>query len=248
MPRRRKLLITQTEPQNIAKSPYTRLAEKHKLQIDFQSFISLKEVQAKAFRKQKVNIPSHEVILFTSRNSIIHFFRLCEDLRLRISESMKYFCLSETIAVYLQKYIVYRKRKIFVGEKTISDLLPAFEKHKDSKILIPGSNIMNPKMNKFLTHNEVNFTKAVVYKTVNENVKHLDIDSYFLMAFFTPLSIKTLFKSFPDYKQNKTLIGCYGLNTSTMAEEKKLEVNIKTPTKKAPSMTMAIDHYLKKRK
>ena len=248
MPRRRKLLITQTAPQNIAKSPYTRLGDKYKLQIEFQPFISLKEIKAKAFRKQKVNIPSHDVILFTSRNAIIHFFRLCEDLRLRISESMRYFCLSETIAVYLQKYIVYRKRKIFVGQKIISDLLPAFEKHRDSKILIPGSNIMNPKMHKFLIHNEVNFTQAVVYKTVNENVKDLDINSYFLIAFFTPLSIKTLFKSFPNYEQNKTIIGCYGSNTSIKAEEKNLSIEIKTPTKKAPSMSMAIVQYLKKRR
>ena len=239
------ILISQPEPKN-GKSPYYDLAEKYKVKIDFRSFIHVEGVPAIDFRKEKVNILDHTAVILTSRNAVDHFFRMCEEMRITVPDSMKYFCISESTAFYLQNYIVYRKRKVFVGNLRFSDLMDVILKHKKEKFLLPCSNIHKEEISKSLKDHNISFTKAVMYKTVASDLSDLKDIKYDMLVFFSPSGIESLFKNFPDFKQNNTRIAAFGSTTSDAVKKHKLKLDIHAPMPNAPSMSMAIENYLKK--
>lgn len=239
------ILVTQPQP-DTEKSPYFDLAKKFGLTIDFRPFIHVEGVSAQDFRKSKVNILDHTAIILTSRNAVDHFFRLCSEMRVTVPDEMKYFCISESTAYYLQKYVVYRKRKIFHGKQTFKDLLEVIKKHKGENFLLPCSDIVRGDIVTMLTKNKIQHTKAIFYKTVCSDLSDLADVNYDVLVFFSPYDIKSLFQNFPDFKQNKTRIAAFGATTLKAANEAKLKVDIPAPTAEAPSMTMAIEQYLGK--
>lgn len=239
------ILVSQPPPQ-AENSPYFDLAAKYKLKIDFRQFIHVAGVEVAEVRKDKVNIPAHTAVILTSRNAVDHFFRICEDIRFNVPNEMKYFCTSEAIAYYLQKYVVYRKRKIYFGNGPFSDLIPLMKKHKDEKFLLPSSDILKPLIPKLLQDNKVNYSRAILYNTVSSDLSDLADVYYDILVFFSPSGIKSLLENFPDFQQNETLIAGFGSSTHKAIEEAGLRVDIKTPTPKAPSMTMAIEEFIKK--
>jgi uroporphyrinogen-III synthase len=227
-------------------SPYFDLQQKHKVKIDFRPFIHVEGVNAKEIRLQKIDLNNFSAIILTSKNSVDHFFRVADEMRYKIPEGLKYFCQSEAIAFYLQKYVVYRKRKIYVGQKDFIDLTPLLKKYKEEKFLLPASDQLNAEAKIILDNLKVNWTQAVFYKTVMSDLTDLS-DVYFdILAFFSPTGIKSLFKNFPDFKQNNTRIAVFGSSTQKEALEHGLRVDIMAPTPEAPSMTMAIDKYIAK--
>jgi len=239
------ILVSQPEPKTDVSSPYQELAEKYKIKIDFRPFIQVEGVAHADFRKDKVNPAEHGAVIFTSRNAVDHFFRICEEMRIPISNELKYFCPSEAIALYLQKYVVYRKRKIYFGNGDFKDLLPHLKKNKDEKFLLPSSDILKADIPKLLNDNKFNYTRAILYKTVSSDLSDLADVNYDMLVFFSPSGIKSLFQNFPDFKQNNTRIATFGPTTLQAAEEAGLVVDIKAPSSKFPSMTMAIEAYVK---
>ena len=237
------ILISQPEPVN-ENSPYTRLREKHNLKIDFRPFIHVEGVDAKYVRRQKIDFADYTSVILTSRNSVDHFFRLAEDMRFKVSDATKYFCQSEAVAFYLQKYVVYRKRKIYVGEKSLTDLESVFKKFKDEKFLLPSSDILKPTTSSFLDSIGIDWTRAQLYKTVVSDLSDLRDVSYDVLVFFSPSGIQSLFHNFPDFEQNNTKIAVYGNTTVKAADEAKLRIDIKAPTEETPSMTMAIEKFI----
>ena len=237
------ILISQPEPVN-ENSPYTRLREKHNLKIDFRPFIHVEGVNAKDVRRQKIDFADYTSVILTSRNSVDHFFRLAEDMRFKVSDATKYFCQSEAVAFYLQKYVVYRKRKIYVGEKSLTDLESVFKKFKDEKFLLPSSDILKPTTSSFLDSVGIDWTRAQLYKTVVSDLSDLRDVSYDILVFFSPSGIQSLFHNFPDFEQNNTKIAVYGNTTVKAADEAKLRIDIKAPTEETPSMTMAIEKFI----
>lgn len=238
----RTILVSQPKP---ARSPYNNLEDKHGIKIDFRSFIHVEGVEAKEFRKQRVNIDDYTAIIFTSKNSIDHFFSLCEDLRVKVSQDMKYFCLSEPIALYLQNFIVYRKRKVFFGNRTIHDLKDTLIKHKKKeKFLLPCSNLGKESVQKFLRDNEFDYQDAVFYKTVSSDLSDLEEVFYDVLVFFSPQGIDSLYENFPDFKQKETRIAVFGPRTKEAAEKQGLVINILVD-KTNPSMSMALEKYVK---
>ena len=237
------ILISQPEPVN-ENSPYTRLREKHNLKIDFRSFIHVEGLDAKDVRRQKIDFADYTSVILTSRNSVDHFFRLAEDMRFKVSDATKYFCQSEAVAFYLQKYVVYRKRKIYVGEKSLTDLESVFKKFKDEKFLLPSSDILKPSTSSFLDSIGIDWTRAQLYKTVVSDLSDLRDVSYDVLVFFSPSGIQSLFHNFPDFEQNNTKIAVYGNTTVKAADEAKLRIDIKAPTEETPSMTMAIEKFI----
>lgn len=235
------ILVTQPKPE---RSPYYDLEEKYHLQIDWRPFIHVEPVQAKDFRKQRVYPDQYSAIIFTSRNAVDHFFRLCEEMRIKMSQDTKYFCLSENIANYLQKFIVYRKRKVFAGKKKIEDLTPYLKKHKNEKFLLPCSNLGAKEVTSFLEENGYNFQDAMMYETVASDLSDLSDVTYDVLVFFSPLDITSLYENFPDFKQNETRIAVFGNSTTQAVQERGLTANIKAPIPGAPSMTMALEMYL----
>jgi uroporphyrinogen-III synthase len=239
------ILVSQPEPK-VDNSPYFDLQQKHKVKIDFRPFIHVEGVNAKEIRLQKIDLNNFSAIILTSKNSVDHFFRVADEMRYKIPEGLKYFCQSEAIAFYLQKYVVYRKRKIYVGQKDFIDLTPLLKKYKEEKFLLPASDQLNAEAKIILDNLKVNWTQAVFYKTVMSDLTDLS-DVYFdILAFFSPTGIKSLFKNFPDFKQNNTRIAVFGSSTQKEALEHGLRVDIMAPTPEAPSMTMAIDKYIAK--
>jgi len=238
------ILISQPKP---TRSPYFELEKKYDLKIDWVPFIHVEEVSVKEFRKQRIKPDDYTAIVFTSKNSIDHFFRICEDLRIKMSQDTKYFCLSEAIANYLQKFIVYRKRKVFTGRKTIADLKPALLKHKDKeKFLMPCSNLGSKAVSDFLTNLELDWQDSLMYRTVSSDLSDLSDVTYDVLVFFSPLGIHSLYENFPDFMQNETRLAVYGKTTSKAVEDHGLVVNIKAPIPEAPSMTMALEMYIQK--
>ncbi len=236
------ILISQPKPQ---RSSYFDLAEKYNIKIDFRQFIHVEPVSFKEFRKYRISPTDFSAIIFTSRNSIEHFFRICEEMRIKMPQETKYFCLSEAIALYLQKFIVYRKRKVFFGKRTILDLKDSFLKHKkNEKFLLPCSNLGATVVVNFLTENEIDFQEVMLYKTVASDLSDLTNITYDMLVFFSPLGIHSLYENFPKFKQNETRIAAYGKSTSRAVTEKKLEINVKAPLPDVPSMTAAIENYL----
>ena len=237
------ILISQPEPVN-ENSPYTRLREKHNLKIDFRPFIHVEGVDAKYVRRQKIDFADYTSVILTSRNSVDHFFRLAEDMRYKVSDATKYFCQSEAVAFYLQKYVLYRKRKIYVGEKSLTDLESVFKKFEDEKFLLPSSDILKPSTSSFLDSIGIDWTRAQLYKTVVSDLSDLRDVSYDILVFFSPSGIQSLFHNFPDFEQNNTKIAVYGNTTVKAANEAKLRIDIKAPTEETPSMTMAIEKFI----
>jgi len=239
------ILVSQPEPK-VDNSPYFDLQQKHKVKIDFRPFIHVEGVNAKEIRLQKIDLNNLTAIILTSKNSVDNFFRVADEMRYKIPEGLKYFCQSEAVAFYLQKYVVYRKRKIYVGQKDFIDLTTLLKKYKEEKFLLPASDQLNAEAKIILDNLKVNWTQAVFYKTVMSDLTDLS-DVYFdILAFFSPTGIKSLFKNFPDFKQNETRIAVFGSSTQKEALEHGLRVDIMAPTPEAPSMTMAIDKYITK--
>jgi len=242
----KKLLISQPKPET-EKSPYFDIAERYGVEIDFRPFIKVEPLSAKEFRQQRIGILDYSAIVFTARTAIDHFFNLCEDLRITIPETMKYFCMTEAIAVYLQKYIIYRKRKIFYGHtgKT-EDLVHVIGKHSKEKYLIPVSDVHKDDLMAQLTTKRIRYTTSVMYRTVSNDFAKDEKFDYDMIVFFSPAGISSLLKNFPDFQQNTIKIGCFGPTTAKAAQNAGLRIDLEAPTPEAPSMTAAIDLYLKK--
>jgi uroporphyrinogen-III synthase len=239
------ILVSQPEPKD-NNSPYFKLAEKHNLKIDFRPFIEIDPVDIKDFRKQKINILDHTAVIFTSRNAVDHFFRLAAESKVEVPTDMKYFCISEQTANYLQKYIVIRKRKIFTGERTAKDLFDILKKHKSEKYLFPCSDIRKDDIPNFLKENGYTYSEAIIYRTVASDLSDLADVNYDIIAFFSPSGIHSLFENFPDFKQNNTRIAAFGPTTSKAVKDADLILDIQAPLPNAPSMTGALDLYIKK--
>lgn len=239
------ILVTQPKPET-EKSPYYDLAKKHSLKIDFRPFIHVEPISAKDFRKDKVNIQEHTAVILTSRNAADHFFRMCIEMRITVPESMKYFCVSESTAYYLQKFVVYRKRKIFFGKQTIMDLMDVIKKHKKEKFLVPCTDIPKQEIFETLDAHGIDYTKATMYKTVASDLSDLAEVNYDVLVFFSPSGITSLFKNFPKFKQNKTRIAAFGPTTAQAVIDAGLHLDIQAPVPAAPSMTMALEQYIKK--
>jgi len=237
------ILVSQPQPQ---RSPYFELEEKYNLQIDFRPFVQVEPVPEKEFRKNRIRPDEFTAVIFTSKSAIEHFFRMCEDMRIKMHQDTKYFCSSETVANYLQKFILYRKRKVFVGTKSIEDISNYFTKHNKEKFLLPCSNLGSQDVVKFLEKKKVNFQEANMYRTVSADLSDLKDIFYDVLVFFSPIDIQSLYENFPDFMQNETRIAVFGNLTQAAAEEKGLFVNIKAPSPESPSMTMALEYYLQK--
>lgn len=238
------VLVTQPKPTD-ENSPYLQLAKKYKIKVDFRPFIEIESVPLKEFRKQKINITDYTAVILTSRNAVDNFFRICNESRMEISPEMKYFCVSEQTANYLQKYIVIRKRKVFVGAKTAADLTEIMKKHKTEKFLYPCSDIRTGDIPDFLRKNSYTFAEAVMYRTVASNLSDLADVNYDIIAFFSPSGIDSLFTNFPDFKQNNTRIAAFGPTTAQAVRDAGLILDIEAPMPNAPSMTGAIELYIK---
>jgi uroporphyrinogen-III synthase len=239
------ILVSQPKPES-EKSPYYDLADKYRLQIDFRPFIHVEEVESKDFRTQRVNIADHTGVILTSRNAVDHFFRIAKDIRYTVPDSMKYFCISESTAYYLQKYVVYRKRKIFHGKQRFADLMDIIKKHKNEKFLLPCSDIHKQTIPNMLDENKIDYSKAILYKTVASDLSDLADVNYDMLVFFSPSGIQSLIKNFPDFKQNTTRIAAFGTTTANAVQKAGLRIDVHAPMPQAPSMTMAIEHYIKK--
>jgi uroporphyrinogen-III synthase len=239
----KRILVSQPKPAS-GKSPFFDLAEKHKLEIDFRPFIQVEGIPAKEFRRSKVNIADHTAMIFTSRTAVNHFFRLCDEMKITVEDDWKYFCMSESVAFYLQKYIVYRKRKIFYGDGKFDDLLKLIKKHKDEKFLLPLSTVSKKNIPDKLKKAGIDFTRADMYKTVHADLSDLEDVDYDVLVFFSPSGIQSLFANFPEFKQNSTKIAAFGPTTHKSVEDHGLNLDVKVPQPKAPSMSMALDRYI----
>lgn len=237
------ILVSQPEPK-IENSPYFDLQEKQKVKIDFRPFIHVEGVPAKEIRHQKIDLNNYTAIILTSRNAVDHFFRVAEEMRFKVPDTMKYFCQSEAVAYYLQKYVVYRKRKIYVGKRTFAELSPLIKKYKDEKFLLPNTDKVKPLVPETLDGLGVNWKQATFYKTVVSDLSDLADVYYDVLVFFSPSGIESLFQNFPDFKQNDTRIAVFGNTTIKAVKEKGLRVDIAAPTPETPSMTMALEKYI----
>ena len=238
-------MVSQPKPAT-GKSPYFDIAAKHNVQIDFCSFIKVESVTAKEFRQQKVSIPGHTAIVFLSRHAIDHFFTLCKELRVTIPDDMKYFCLSETISLYIQKYVQYRKRKVFFGNGHITDLEPLFVKHKTEKYFVPMSNVHNDELNHIFDAHGISHSQAEIYRTVSTEIPADYIKSYDMLIFFSPHGLDSLKKNVPDYVQGEQKIACFGNITADCIRNIGLRLDLEAPTATMPNMPVALDDYLTK--
>ena len=238
------ILVSQPAPK-AKQSPYFDLMNKQKVKIDFRSFIHVEGETSREVRNQKIDFLSFSAVIFTSRNAVDHYFRLADEMRVTIPDDMKYFCLSEAVAFYLQKYVVYRKRKIYVGTRTFDDLMPLIKKHKSEKFLLPSSDKVKQTMIDKMNSLNVEWKRAVLFKTVISDLSDLENVFYDVLVFFSPSGIKSLFENFPTFKQNDTRIAVFGNSTVKAAEEAGLKIDIAAPSKETPSMTMALEKYIK---
>ncbi|AVI50881.1 uroporphyrinogen-III synthase [Pukyongia salina] len=238
------ILVSQPEPK-VENSPYFDLIEKQKVKIDFRPFIHVEGVSSKEVRSQKVDLVNYTAIILTSRNAVDHFFRIADEMRFKVPDTMKYFCQSEAVAYYLQKYVVYRKRKIYVGKRTFQELTPLIKKYKTEKFLLPSSDKLKPEVPTILDELTVNWKKATFYKTVVSDLSDLRNVYYDILVFFSPSGIQSLLENFPDFEQNNTRIAVFGNTTIQAATDNGLRVDIKAPTPETPSMTMALEKYIK---
>jgi len=240
----KKILVSQPEPNN-PKSPYFDLAKKYNLKIDFKPFIEVEGVSAKDFRQQKINILDFNAVIFTSKTAIDHFFRICNELRICVPDTMKYFCITENVAFYLQKYIVYRKRKIFHGKAKFQDLIDMIIKHREDNFFVPLSEPHNAEIPDLLGKHGIKYTIGTLYKTISSNFKNNGDFDYDIIVFYSPSGIKSLKENFLEFVQGEVKIAAFGPTTATAVEQEGLRLDINAPNPKAPSMTMALDDYLK---
>ncbi|WP_290699928.1 uroporphyrinogen-III synthase [Lacinutrix sp.] len=237
------ILVSQPEPK-IENSPYFDLSERQKVKIDFRPFIHVEGVPSKEIRQQKIDLGKFTAIILTSRNAVDHFFRVADEMRFKVPDSMKYFCQSEAVAYYLQKYVVYRKRKIYVGKRTFTELSPLIKKYKDESFLLPAADKLKAEVPEVLNALDVKWKEAVFYKTVISDLSDLENVTYDILVFFSPSGIDSLFKNFPDFQQKDTRIAVFGNTTIKAVEAKGLRVDIAAPTPETPSMTMALKKYI----
>lgn len=236
------ILVSQPKPE---RSPYYDIEKKFGIQIDWRPFNHVEAVSEKEFRKSRIRPDEFQAIVMTSKNSIDHFFRLCEEMRIKVSQDMKYFCSSETVAHYLQKFIQYRKRKVFVGERSITDLANALQKHKaTTRFLVPCSNLGKEDVVDYFKQKDMNFESAIMYNTVSSDLSDLRDIFYDMLIFFSPQGIESLFENFPDFQQNNTRIAVFGNITAKAAEERNLRIDVMAPAPGISSMSMALEAYL----
>ncbi|MBP7731682.1 MAG: uroporphyrinogen-III synthase [Bacteroidales bacterium] len=240
----KKILVSQPDPQN-PKSPYYELAKKYNLKIDFKPFVQIEGVSAKDFRQQKINILDFTAVIFTCKTAIDHYFRICDELRITVPETMKYFCITENVAFYLQKYIVYRKRKIFHGNSKFQDLIDIIIKHRDENYFVPLPEPHNAEIPELLKKNNIKHTIGILYKTISNHFSSIKDLDYDIIVFYSPAGIKSLRENFPDFVQGDIKIAAFGPTTAQAVEQEGLRLDIQAPNPKAPSMTMALDEYLK---
>ncbi|HAI81215.1 MAG TPA: uroporphyrinogen-III synthase [Chryseobacterium sp.] len=237
------ILVSQPAPNE--SSPYLEMAKKEKIKIDFRPFIHVEGVDAKELRAQKIDLAQYTGIIFTSKNAVDHYFRLAEEMRFTVPDSMRYICQSEAIANYLQKHIVYRKRKISFGEKTFADLLPLFKKFPSEKYLLPAADVLSPDVVKVLDSAPIDWTRATMYRTVCSDLTDISVKEYDMLVFFSPQGIRSLGKNFENFEQKDTKIAVFGTTTEQAAKEAGLRVDVMAPSKETPSMTMAIEKYIR---
>lgn len=239
------VLVSQPPPER-ENDPYLELAKKYNLKIMFRKLFKIEGVPSLDFRQDRINILDFTAIIFTSKNAVDHYFRICGEMRVNVPDTMKYFCVTESIALYLQKYVLYRKRKIFHGRQHFSELIEMMKKHKGETFLLPSSDILKAEIPKSLDENKFNYKRIVFYKTVPSNLSDIDIRLYDLIIFFSPAGVKSLFHNYPTYKQGKTCIAAFGTTTANAVKEAGLKIHIQAPTPQAPSMTMALEQFLQK--
>lgn len=237
------ILVSQPQPKE--NSPYFDLSEKQKVKIDFRSFIHVEGISVKEVRAEKIDLKEYTAVILTSRNAVDHFFRIAEELRFTVSAEMKYFCQSEAVAYYLQKYVVYRKRKIYVGTRTFPELGKLIKKHKTENFLLPSSDKLKGLVPVTLDELGVKWTRLDLYKTVMSDLSNLEDVIYDVLVFFSPSGIDSLFKNFPDFEQKDTRIAVFGNTTVKAATDAGLKIDISAPTPETPSMTMALEKYIK---
>ncbi len=240
----KKILVSQPQPES-EKSPYHELAVKNNVKIDFRPFIHVEGITCKEFRKQRIDILNHTAVIFNSKTSINHYFRIAEEMRITVPDSMKYFCISESVAFYLQKYIIYRKRKIFYGQGKFSDLIDIITKHREEKFLVPLSDQHMEEIPLLLEQNNIRYTKAILYRTVCSDLSDLSAINYDVLVFFSPSGVKSLLHNFPKFKQNNIKIASFGETTAKAVKDAGLRLDLQAPMPHAPSMTMALDQFIK---
>ncbi|MBR6844211.1 MAG: uroporphyrinogen-III synthase [Bacteroidales bacterium] len=240
----KKILISQPAPADLEKSPYRNLIQKYGVNITFYKFFEVVGISASDFRKTRIHLGDHTAVIFNSKNSIDHFFRMMKELRETISEDMKYFCSTEAIALYLQNYIQYRKRKVFFGNQYFSDLIDVMSKHRDEKYLFPCSDEKQTEYTKALDKAKFKYTKAPMYTSQPRDLTKFNIEDYDIVALFSPIGVRSLVKSFPDIKDRKVMIAAFGTSTHAALKEQGIKLSIGAPTHSAPSMAMAIENYI----
>lgn len=241
----KKILVSQPQPQG-GRSPYFDIAEKYKVKVDFHQFIKVERLTAKEFRSQRINILDYSAIIFNTKQGIDHFFSLAEEMRITVPETMKYFCISEQVAVYLQHYINYRKRRVFFGSSGKNpEFIEVLNKHASEKFLFITPEVLNENIIKALDSSKIKYTKAVMYRTVTNKYPAEEEFNYDMILFFTPLGVHSLLDNFPDFKQGKTHLACFGASTAATVKKLGLRLDLEAPTKESPSMIMALDAYLK---
>lgn len=238
------ILVSQPEPK-VENSPYFDLQERQHVKIDFRPFIHVEGLPCKEVRMQKIDLSHYTAIILTSRNAVDHFFRVADEMRFKVPDTMKYFCQSEAVAYYLQKYVVYRKRKIYVGKRTFKELSPLIKKYKDESFLLPSSDKLAPAVSQTLEELDVKWKQGTFYRTVVSDLSDLANVYYDILVFFSPSGIDSLFQNFPDFKQNQTRIAVFGNTTIKAVKDRGLRVDIAAPTPETPSMTMALEKYIK---
>jgi uroporphyrinogen-III synthase len=239
------ILISQPKPEN-DKNPYYELSKKYNLIETFRQFIKIEGIPVKDFRSQRIDILEHKAVILTSRMAVDHYFRMCKEMRVTVPESMKYFCINEATAYYLQKYIQYRKRKIFFGHQTIQDLVDVIRKNREEKFLLPAADVHKEQICEFLDAINIKYTKAVLYRTVSADLSDIkNLNDYDVLAFFTPAGINSLKQNFPNFKQGNTRIACFGAAAANTLKKHGYRLDIYAPNPKNPSMSGALDEYIK---
>lgn len=239
------ILVSQPPPER-ENDPYSELAKKYNITFLFQKLFKIEGIKSLEFRQSRINLKDFTAVIFTSKNAIDHYFRMCNEMRVSIPQTMKYFCISESVSFYVQKYVQYRKRKVFHGRQHFSELIEVMKRHKNENFLLPSSDIIKPEIPKLLEENSYNYQRIIFYRTVAHDLQEIDIKQFDMIVFFSPAGVKALFENFPKFKQNKIVIATFGSTTAKAAKEAGLVVEIIAPTAKAPSMTMALDLYLGK--
>ena len=238
----KKILVSQPKP-DVPKSPYFDIAAQNCIKIDFRPFTQIEGISAKEFRKQKIDVLAYTAVIFTSRTAIDNYFRICEELKIIVPERMKYFCLTEACANYLQKYTIYRKRKVFYSSGRLTNLADLIKKHKEEKYLVPTSNINKHEIFDLMPK-KVKYAKAAIYRTVSSDLSDIKIFDYDILVFFSSASIKSLLHNFPDFQQNNTIIAAFGTSTAKAVTDAGLRLDISAPTPEAPSMTTALELFI----